>query len=77
MNAQFNSQSVFSLGIQVIKLLEIIHNSGYVFNNLSLENLYVDFNVSIKDLGQAGEDLFEMHKIFMNNMSFATPYIKG
>lgn len=36
--------SVFELGLQLLNILELIHNSGYVYNDLKLENIVLGAN---------------------------------
>ena len=38
----FSSQSIYSLGIQLLNILEQIHAAGFVFNDLKLDNLMFD-----------------------------------
>ena len=35
--------SVYSLGIKILTLLECVHETGYVFNDLKLDNLMVGY----------------------------------
>lgn len=35
--------SVYSLGIKIITLLECVHETGYVFNDLKLDNLMIGY----------------------------------
>ena len=46
----FSKESIYSLGIQIIDILQMIHDAGYVYNDLRPDNLFLDYSVSQKDL---------------------------
>ena len=50
---KFTFKTVHQIGIQVIKLLEQIHSTGYVYNDLKPDNILLDnlCNVRISDFG--------------------------
>ena len=37
-----SSASIFNLGLKLLDILELIHSSGYVYNDLKLENIVID-----------------------------------
>ena len=41
---KFSKDSVLSLGIQLLNIFEQIHDSGFIFNDLKLDNLMVNHN---------------------------------
>lgn len=76
-NGQLSPESIYSLGIQVINILEKMHSAGYVYNVLKLENLFLDYDVSLKDLPRNDTDIFDQYNINIKEMDFATPYLDG
>jgi serine/threonine protein kinase len=42
-NYALSKVSIYDLGIQLLKLLEQIHNAGYVYNDLKLDNILVGY----------------------------------
>ena len=63
---KFSYKTVNQLGIQIIKLLENIHSSGYVYNDLKPDNIcignYMDKN--------------SLHSIKLIDFGLATPYLR-
>ena len=74
-NGQLSPESIYSLGIQVINILEKMHSAGYVYNVLKLENLFLDYDVSLKDLPRNNTDIFDQYNINIKEMDFATRYL--
>ena len=46
-NCYFSPESVYSLGIQLVTIFEKLHDSGYVYNDLKLDNLLLDFSANM------------------------------
>lgn len=40
-NRTLSKASVYGLGIKVLSILEQIHSSGYIYNDLKLDNLLI------------------------------------
>lgn len=40
---KFSQISIFSLGIRLIKIFEVIHSAGYVYNDLKLDNIMTGY----------------------------------
>ena len=40
-NGQFSFKSSIQIGIQLVNILEYLHNQGYVFNDLKPDNIVV------------------------------------
>ena len=38
----FSEKSTYSLGIQLLNIFEQIHEAGFVYNDLKLDNLMID-----------------------------------
>ena len=36
------TEAIYSLGIQLLNIMEQIHSNGYIFNDLKLDNLLLD-----------------------------------
>ena len=62
-NAHFTAESIYSLGIQIINIFEQIHEAGFVYNALKLDNLFLDYGISTKNLLSTDEDIFNLHHI--------------
>ena len=41
-----SNASVFEIGLKIIDILEAIHESGYVYNDLKLQNIMLNYNTS-------------------------------
>jgi len=39
---EFSDKSIYSLGIQLLNIFEQIHEAGFVYNDLKLDNLMID-----------------------------------
>lgn len=46
----FTPDSIFSLGIQIVNVLEQIHAAGFVYNDLKLDNLMLEYGINTKML---------------------------
>ena len=46
-DVSFTEESIFSLGIQLLNILEKVHSAGFVFNDLKLDNLLLDFGTDV------------------------------
>lgn len=44
---RLNNFSIYVLGCKVLDALEIIHNAGYVYNDLSLDKILVGHNQTV------------------------------
>lgn len=58
-NASLPKEAVYSLGIQLLAIMEKIHAAGYVFNDLKLDNLLLDSGMELnEELMTTQEDIF-------------------
>ena len=59
---KFSRMLVYSLGIQIINILEQIHSAGFVFNDLKPDNLMLDHDAPLDDktlsCNEANETIF-------------------
>ena len=46
-NASFTEESIYTLGIQLINILEKVHLAGFIFNDLKLDNILLDFGADV------------------------------
>ena len=76
-NASFTEESIYSLGIQILNILEKVHLAGFIFNDLKLDNLLLDFGADSKQYKKnVSHDIFATNNINMIDLGFATPYLK-
>ena len=47
-NSDYTEKSICSLGIQLINILEKMHTAGFIYNDLKLDNLLLDFGADSK-----------------------------
>lgn len=40
-NQRFESKTIFQLGLQMLEIFEKIHESGYIYNDLKLDNIVI------------------------------------
>ena len=78
--------SVYSLGIKIISLLECVHETGFVFNDLKLDNLMIGYLDQLPVGGRKSSksaaikipettDIFEKCTINLVDYGFASSYI--
>ena len=48
--------SIFHLGLQLLDVLQLIHDSGYVYNDLKFENIVIGINDQILDQSKCPMD---------------------
>ena len=75
MNYRFSKQQACGLGIQILNILEKIHGVGYIFNDLKLDNLLLDFGVNTTYLPTINANFFDKLNINIIDFGFATSYI--
>ena len=70
--------SVYSLGIKILTLLECVHETGFVFNDLKLDNLMIGYSDSLMasdaTLSEC-TDIFEKCTVNLVDYGFASPYL--
>ena len=42
------NESIYSFGIQLLKILEQVHSAGFIYNVLKFDNLLLDFDTDIE-----------------------------
>lgn len=71
---QFTKQQIWSLGIQLLNMLERIHEAGYVYNDLKLDNLLLNIKADKNYLKTTDDNIFEDHQVNIIDFGFATRY---
>ena len=78
--ANFNKAQIYSFGVQIVNILEKIHRAGFVYNDLKLDNILLDFNkmedddlknIQITD----ADDIFDAMNLNIIDYGFATSYL--
>ena len=75
-NGHFSKESIYSLGIQLINILERIHATGYVYNDLKLDNLLLDCGIESEHFFSDTDDILNSNDVYMIDMGFATRFIE-
>ena len=76
-NGHFSTKSVYSLGISILNIFEKIHDAGYIYNDLKLDNLMLCQDVDINQMKSGNDDIFENTAINIIDFGFATPYLEA
>lgn len=77
---QISRVSSLDLGMRLLQILEQIHLSGYVYNDLKLENILVTLSSELTKYQETqnlfpGESCFHQAKIVLIDFGFASQYI--
>ena len=73
---KLSSMSVYSLGIKLIDILELIHNSGLVYNDLKPDNILIGSNDKIPRSKQSSkQNIFEDVSINLIDFGFAKKWM--
>lgn len=68
-----NQKNVFTLGEKLLDVMEIIHTAGFVYNDLSFDN--ISLGVDQKPMFDASPDNFQDLSFHLWDYSAATPYL--
>ena len=71
---KFSRDSILSLAIRLLDILEQIHSAGYTFNDLKLDNILLDLDCDVNDLASQDGDIFEKNNINLVDFGFASRY---
>ena len=72
--SNFSNKTVHHLGICLLKSLETIHNAGYVYNDLKLDNILVDLRAKLPK-AFTSKNAFEKAEIHMIDFGYASKYL--
>ena len=72
--AQFTKEEVCSLGIQLVNILEQVHNAGFIYNDLKLDNLLLDADTDIKNVFKTDDDIFDIINVNLIDFGYVTKY---
>ena len=67
-------ETIYSLGIQLTSIVERIHKTGYIYNDLNLDNLLLDYDFNVDHKQSKIGDFFEKHSVNIVDVHFATSY---
>ena len=70
------NESIYSLGIQLLNILEQVYSAGFIFNDLKLDNLLIDFETDIEQFEKADTNLFDSNNINLIDFGYATSYLE-
>ena len=66
----FSEKTVLQIGIQLIDSLKIIHEAGYIYNDLKLDNIVIGDDVSLPHSKQS------LYKVRLIDFGMSTKYLK-
>ena len=81
---RINSKTILRLSIKILSLLECVHEAGYIFNDLKLDNIMTSLNdISCldphldnkNDSSQSEKDLFADSDLHLIDFGFASKYV--
>lgn len=70
------NESIYSLGIQLLKILEQVHSAGFIYNDLKFDNLLLDFETNIEQFEKADINIFDSNNINIIDFGYATSYLE-
>ena len=71
----FSNASIFNLGLQLVNILELIHDSGLVYNDLKPDNILLGFGLQLPDTSRNEHmDIFENIGLNLVDFGLATEW---
>lgn len=63
---------ILELGLTILSLLEVVHNAGYTYNDLKLENIMIGFDskIPVKNIEQGMFKNANIHLIDFGNAAY-------
>lgn len=49
-DVDYTADCIYSMGIQLLNIIEKVHKTGLVYNDLKLDNLVLDYNTDVEAL---------------------------
>lgn len=59
----------------MLNIFEEVHNVGFVYNDINLDNLMFDYKIDIKQLNHTKNDFFETNSITLVDFGYTTSYM--
>ena len=69
-----NKASIYHLGLACLDFLEQVHNAGYIYNDLKLDNLLIDLKHHLPSKVAENQSCFAKTSINLVDFGFATKY---
>ena len=69
-----SKSSAYQLGIHIVTMLEQIHSAGYVYNDLKLDNILMDFTENLSEKNLEG-NVFAQVPLHLVDFGFATKFV--
>ena len=57
-------------------MLENVHMAGYVYNDLKLDNLLLDFDTDVESLLKTDDDIFDENNVTLIDFGFVSSYLQ-
>ena len=73
-NCRLSKISVANLGLSMLDCLEKVHNAGFVYNDLKLDNIMIGFGQKLPEK-YVDDNAFLNVNINLIDFGFSTPYI--
>ena len=67
-NNKLSFQTIIQIGLKLIDIIEMIHNSGFTYNDLKLDNILI---------GSHEQDEHSMNQVRLIDFGFAQRYVDG
>ena len=67
--------SVYTMGLKILDILEVVHRAGYVHNDISLDQILLAQGQKIQINDPERDNFFDEKSFHMNNIAYMTPYI--
>ena len=59
----------------MLNIFEEVHNAGFVYNDIKLDNLMFDYKIDFKQLTHSKDDFFETNSITLVDFGYTTSYM--
>ena len=70
---KMSKSSAYQLGIHIVTMLEQIHSAGYVYNDLKLDNILLDFQKNLSEKNLEG-NVFAQEPLYLVDFGFTTKF---
>ena len=59
----------------MLNILERVHSTGYIYNDLKLDNIMLDYDTDIQHLIYSNYDIFDQNHVNLIDFGFASRYL--